>query len=124
MATPRDLLRAINAGFMNHESDAQVFDRIVGEFMTPITKVIYARPEETIGTGRSIIAKLGVKCLPILSRGRVEGLITARDMAEYGIDATERGGKKHYLENKLERVGLSTNTECALRSTNNCSLVF
>jgi protein phosphatase PTC7 len=81
--------------------------------MTPITQVIYARPEETIGTCRSIMGKLGVKCLPILSNGRVEGLITSRDMSEYGIDAAERGGKKHYLESVSERVGLSSNTSMA-----------
>jgi CBS domain-containing protein len=83
------------------------------DFMTPITQVIYARPEETIGTCRSIMGKLGVKCLPILSHGRVEGLITSRDMSEYGIDAAERGGKKHYLESVSERVGLSSNTSMA-----------
>ena len=81
--------------------------------MTPITQVIYARPEETIGMCRSIMAKLGVKCLPILSHGRVEGLVTARDMSEYGLDAQERGGKKHYLESVSERVGLSSNTSMA-----------
>ncbi len=113
MATSRDLLRMINGGFQDSESNEEIFDRKVGDYMTPITQVIYARPEETIGMCRRIMAKLGVKCLPILSNGRVEGLITARDMNEFGLDAAERGGKKHYLENKSERVGLSTNTSMA-----------
>ena len=113
LATPRDLLRMIKQGYEAGESDEEIFNRKVGDYMTPITQVIYARPEETIGTCRNIMAKLGVKCLPILSNGRVEGLITARDMAEFGIDASERGGKKHYLENKSERVGLSTDTSMA-----------
>lgn len=113
LATPRDLLRMIKQGYEAGESDEEIFNRKVGDYMTPIRQVIYARPEETIGTCRNIMAKLGVKCLPILSNGRVEGLITARDMAEFGIEASERGGKKHYLENKSERVGLSSDTSMA-----------
>ena len=113
LVTARDLLRVMDIGFRNDDSDEDIFNRRVGDFMTPITKVIYARPEETIGMCRSIMAKLGVKCLPILSSGRVEGLITSRDMAEFGLDAADKGGKKHYLENKSERVGLSTNTSMA-----------
>jgi len=113
MITSRDLLRIINAGFKDEESDSNIFERKVGDYMTPITQVIYARPEETIGMCRSIMAKLSVKCLPILSHGRVEGLVTARDMSNYGLDAAERGGKKHYLESVSERVGLSSNTSMA-----------
>lgn len=86
----------------------------VGDFMTPISQVIYARPDETVGMCRTIMAKLGIKCIPILSReGRVEGLLTARDMADYGLEAEERGGKKNYLRDISERVGLSSNTSMA-----------
>jgi len=113
MITGRDLLRIINAGFKDNEAASDILERKVGDYMTPITQVIYARPEETIGICRSIMAKLGVKCLPILSHGRVEGLVTARDMSDYGLDATDRGGKKHYLESVSERVGLSSNTSMA-----------
>ena len=113
MITSRDLLRIINGGFKESETDEQIMERKVGQYMTPITQVIYARPEETIGMCRNIMAKLGVKCLPILSHGRVEGLVTARDMSDYGLDAAERGGKKHYLESVSERVGLSSNTSMA-----------
>lgn len=113
MITSRDLLRIINAGFKDEESDSNIFERKIGDYMTPITQVIYARPEETIGMCRSIMAKLSVKCLPILSHGRVEGLVTARDMSNYGLDAAERGGKKLFLESVSERVGLSSNTSMA-----------
>ncbi len=113
MITSRDLLRIINAGFKDEETDETIMERLVGKYMTPITQVIYARPEETVRVCRSIMAKLGVKCLPILSNGRVEGLVTARDISDYGLDAAERGGKKHYLESVRERVGLSSNTSMA-----------
>ncbi len=122
MATSRDLIRIIHSGLRAKDldgdgivdSEAEIFNLKVGDYMTPITQVIYARPEETIGTCRSIMAKLGVKCLPILSHGRVEGLVTSRDMSDYGLDATERGGKKHFLENRSERTGLSSsNTSMA-----------
>jgi len=126
MATSRDLLRIIHSGLKHSEDNhnnnnnttttttEKIFDLKVGDYMTPITQVIYARPEETIGMCRRIMAKLGVKCLPILSNGRVEGLVTSRDMSDYGLDASERGGKKHYLENRSERMGLSSrNTSMA-----------
>jgi CBS domain-containing protein len=113
MITSRDILRIINAGFKDNENDQDIMERKVGKYMTPITQVIYARPEETIGMCRSIMAKLGVKCLPILNHGRVEGLVTSRDMNDYGLDAADRGGKKHYLESVSERVGLSSNTSMA-----------
>lgn len=113
MITSRDLLRIINAGFKDKESDENIMEKVVGDYMTAITQVIYARPEETVGVCRSIMAKLGVKCLPILKNGRVEGLVTARDMSDYGLDAADRGGKKHYLESVRERVGLSSNTSMA-----------
>jgi len=113
MTTSRDLLRIINSGFKEDKTAEQVLNQKVGDFMTPISQVIYARPEETIGMCRSIMAKLGVKCLPILSDGRVEGLITTRDLSDFGLDAKDRGGKKHYLESVSERMGLGSNTSMA-----------
>jgi len=113
MSTSRDLLRIMNSGFAKGEGAEEILSQKVGDFMTPINQVIYARPEETIGMCRTIMAKLGVKCLPILSSGRVEGIITARDMSQFGLTATEKGGKKHYLDNHSERVGLSSSTSMA-----------
>jgi FAD binding domain len=47
-----------------------------GKVPQHLSQVIYGRPEETVGMCRTIMAKLGIKCLPILSRqGTVEGLI-------------------------------------------------
>ena len=60
------------------------------------------------------MAKLGIKCLPILSReGQVEGLITARDMSDFGLSAKDKGGKTSYLKDVSERVGLSSDTSMA-----------
>mmetsp|Transcript_13818 Transcript_13818/g.15344 ORF Transcript_13818/g.15344 Transcript_13818/m.15344 type:complete len:619 (-) Transcript_13818:355-2211(-) len=114
LATSRDLLRTTAAGLRDNDNPRDIMERKIGDFMTPISQVIYARPEETIGMCRTIMAKLGIKCIPILSReGRVEGLITARDMSDYGLEAEERGGKKSYLQHVSERVGLSSNTSMA-----------
>lgn len=113
LLTSRDLLRIMNAGFKDGQSPEEIMNRPVIDFMTPISQVIYARPEETIGQCRTIMAKLGVKCLPILSNGRVEGLITVRDMSDFGLDARDRGGKKTFLKHVSARVGLSSNTSMA-----------
>jgi hypothetical protein len=60
------------------------------------------------------MAKLGIKCLPILSReGTVEGLITARDMSDFGLTAKDRGGKKAFLNDVSSRVGLTSDTSMA-----------
>mmetsp|Transcript_12041 Transcript_12041/g.17652 ORF Transcript_12041/g.17652 Transcript_12041/m.17652 type:complete len:622 (-) Transcript_12041:419-2284(-) len=114
LVTARDLIRIAAHGLRDNEDPKYVMDKIVGDFMTPISQVIYARPEETIGMCRTIMAKLGIKCIPILGRkGKVEGLITSRDMSDYGLEAEEKGGKKSYLNNISERVGLSSNTSMA-----------
>lgn len=114
LLTSRDLLRIMARGFRDGESADAVIQKHVGDFMTPISQVIYGRPDETVGMCRTIMAKLGIKCLPILSRkGRVEGLLSARDMSDFGLTAKEKGGKKSYLDDVSERVGLSSNTSMA-----------
>lgn len=113
LLTSRDLLRIMASGVKEGETADNIMNRVIGDYMTPISQVIYARPDETVGMCRAIMAKLGIKCLPILSReGRVEGLITARDMSDFGLSAIERGGKKSYLTDVSTRVGLSSNTRC------------
>jgi CBS domain-containing protein len=114
LTTSRDLLRILAAGLKDDEDPAAIMNKEIGDFMTPISQVIFARPEETIGMCRTIMAKLGIKCIPILSReGRVEGLVTARDMSDFGLAAEDRGGKKSYLRDISERVGLSSGTSMA-----------
>jgi CBS domain len=114
LLTSRDLLRIMALGIRDGESNEAVLNRVVGDYMTPISQVIYGRPEETVGMCRTIMAKLGIKCLPILSReGRVEGLITARDMSDFGLTAKDKGGKQSYLNDVSQRVGLSSNTSMA-----------
>lgn len=115
LITSRDLLRCIALGIKEgDDNDNQVLDRVVGAVMTPISQVIYARPDETVGQCRTIMAKLGIKCLPVLSsQGRVEGLVTARDFSEFGLTAKDKGGKKAYLTDVSERVGLQRGTSMA-----------
>jgi len=43
----------------------------------------------------------------------VEGLLTARDMSDFGLSAKDKGGKTSYLNDVSERVGLSSNTSMA-----------
>lgn len=114
LLTSRDLLRIMNAGIKDEETNDEIMNRSIVELMTPISQVIFARPEETVGMCRTIMAKLGIKCLPILSKtGQVAGLITARDMSDFGLKASDKGGKKSYLTDVSERVGLSANTSMA-----------
>ena len=115
LLTSRDLLRIMTSGFKDGLSNDTVLEElVVGDFMTPISQVIYARPDETVGMCRTIMAKLGIKCLPVLSRqGKVEGIITSRDMSDFGLSAKEKGGKQAYLNDISERVGLSSNTSMA-----------
>lgn len=114
LVTSRDLLRILAAGLKEGMPAEDLMDQIVSNNMTPISQVIYGRPDETIGMCRTLMAKLGIKCLPILSKeGRVEGLITARDMSDYGLRPVDKGGKKSYLNDISERVGLSSDTSMA-----------
>lgn len=111
LLTSRDLLRIMAKGLKEGISDEEIMNRVIGDYMTPISQVIYGRPSETIGMCRSLMAKLGIKCLPILSdEGKVEGLITVKDMNDFGLSASDKGGKKAYLNDISERVGLSSDT--------------
>jgi CBS domain-containing protein len=60
----RDLLRILAKGLREDEPPATIMNYKVGDFMTPISQVIYARPDETVGMCRTIMAKLGIKCIP------------------------------------------------------------
>lgn len=114
LVTSRDLIRIMAAGLKDDMPADTIMNQLIAANMTPISQVIYGRPDETIGMCRTLMAKLGIKCLPILSKaGRVEGLITARDMSDFGLKATDRGGKKNYLNDISERVGLSSDTSMA-----------
>lgn len=114
LITTRDLLRVMSAGLKEQESAEKVMNRVVGDFMTHMSQVIYGRPDETVGVARTLMAKLRIKCLPILSKDwKVEGLLTARDMSDYGLSAQDVGGKRAYLKDVSERVGLSSDTSMA-----------
>ena len=116
LLTSRDLLRILAAGIRENDNlkGDDILDLSIGDYMTPISQVIYGRPDETVGMCRTLMAKLGIKCLPILdNEGRVEGLITARDMNDFGLSASDKGGKKSYLNDISERVGLSSDTSMA-----------
>jgi len=101
------------ASIKEGKSADDILNEKISNRMTPINQVIYGRPDETIAMCRAIMAKLGIKCLPILAEGRVEGILTARDMQEIYFDAKDRGGKKNYLRDVSERVGLSSETSMA-----------
>lgn len=114
LLTSRDLLRIMAKGIKGGETADDILNRNVGDFMTPISQVIFGRPDETVGIARTLMAKLGIKCLPIISRdGSVEGLITARDISDFGLSAKDKGGKSSYLTDVSERIGLSGNTSMA-----------
>ena len=78
--------------------------------MTPLSKVVFCRPDESVRTVRSVMAKVGVKALPIMSKdGRVEGIVTSRDITDFGLEAKDKGGKESYLKDMAGRVGLMAN---------------
>ncbi|KAL7516577.1 hypothetical protein ACHAWX_001579, partial [Stephanocyclus meneghinianus] len=107
LLTSRDLLRIVAAGIKAGKSPEEILNMPVTEQMTPINQVIYGRPNETIGMCRAIMGKLGIKCLPILAGSRVEGILTTRDLSDFYFDAQDRGGKKNYLTNVSDRIGLT-----------------
>ena len=78
--------------------------------MTPLSKVVFCRPDESVRTVRSVMAKVGVKALPIMSKdGRVEGIVTSRDITDFGLEAKDKGGKESYLKDMAGRVGMMAN---------------
>ncbi len=108
LITSRDILRVMAASIKAGKTSDEILDERISNIMKPIDRVIYGRPDETIATCRAIMAKNGIQCLPILAEGRVEGILTARDMQDVYFDAKDRGGKKNYLRDISDRVGLSS----------------
>jgi len=113
MLTGTDILRAVRDGIGGDGSGdgsdggADPLDGTAGEHMTAISKVVYSRPEEAVYRTRRVMGRLGLRAVPILRDGRVvEGIVTLRDMAEFGRDARDRGGKKAFLDNMVGRTGL------------------
>ena len=113
LITNRDILRIIASGIKDGKESDDILNEKIATQMTPINQVIYGRPDETIGQCRAIMAKLGIQCLPILSDGRVEGILTGRDFSDFYFDAEDLGGKKNYLRDVSERIGLTSNTSMA-----------
>lgn len=113
LLTSRDILRMMASSIKEGKSSEEVLNQQIYTHMTPINQVIYGRPDETIGMCRAIMAKLGIKCLPILAEGRVEGILTSRDMADFYFNPKDRGGKQNYLRDISERVGLTSDTSMA-----------
>jgi CBS domain-containing protein len=68
LLTSRDLLRIMASGIKDGDSDKKIMERVVGEYMTPISQVVFARPEETIGMCRALMAKLGIKWYVAVSK--------------------------------------------------------
>ncbi|KAL7534188.1 hypothetical protein ACHAXR_005708 [Thalassiosira sp. AJA248-18] len=113
LITSRDILRMMADSIKEGKSSEDVLNEPISKQMTPINQVIYGRPDETIGQCRAIMAKLGIKCLPIMNGGRVEGILTARDFTDFYFEPEDKGGKKNYLRDVSERVGLTTDTSMA-----------
>jgi protein phosphatase PTC7 len=118
LITTRDLLHILATGLSRDDKTSQeVVDQLVTDHMCPLNQIIFARPHETIGLCRTLMAKLQIQCLPIFSSSSpgvggtvaVEGIITSRDLAEFGLDkGKDMGGKKNYLADVSQRVGLSS----------------
>ena len=113
LITSRDLLRILSKSILDGRKDG-LSERSIRDNMTPRSMVVYARPDETMGVCRTIMAKVGIKCIPVLSRdGKVEGLITEKDMTDFTTGVSGRGGKKNYLKDVSQRVGLGNHTSMA-----------
>ena len=64
LLTSRDLLRIMASAVQEGISEEDLLNRLlVGEYMTPISQVVFGRPEETVGMLRAIMSKLGIKCI-------------------------------------------------------------
>ncbi|GMI22906.1 hypothetical protein TrCOL_g9271 [Triparma columacea] len=116
MLTSRDLLRQY--GKDRPEEDPDYIKHLestpIEVFMTPLSKVVFCRPDESVRTVRSVMAKVGVKALPIMSKdGRVEGIVTSRDITDFGLEAKDKGGKESYLKDMAGRVGMMANASMA-----------
>jgi len=77
----RDVVRALC------ESGERLLDLEVNQLMT--RSVIVCAPETTIGDALSLMAQHRIRHLPVARDGRIEGIISIRDLLEYRLETLE-----------------------------------
>ncbi|MGD9875115.1 MAG: cyclic nucleotide-binding/CBS domain-containing protein [Kiritimatiellia bacterium] len=91
----RDILRQVNA-----KVD---FDKVtVGDIMT--RNLLTVDPEEGIQEAMDIMIKKRIRHLPVIHKGKIEGLITVRDILHAMRDADAREAELlvNYLQHEVE----------------------
>mgnify|MGYP000926082185 CR=1 FL=1 len=91
----RDILRQVNA-----KAD---FDKVtVGDIMT--RNLLTVDPEEGIQEAMDIMIKKRIRHLPVIHKGKIEGLITVRDILHAMRDADAREAELlvNYLQHEVE----------------------
>lgn len=118
--TARDILRHMT----QFPDKNQALNTPVHEIMTPACNMCYCSPSDSLKRVRLLMRVLGVRNLPVIDSGVVQGIITAKIVTDHvaNFNAEEMGGKEGFMRNIVGRKGLPahtkiTGTKCAGTTT-------
>lgn len=107
LVTARDLLRSM----AKYQDKCAALPRSVQEAMTPIQRMVYCSPHDSVRRCRQVMSELKIRNLPILDGKAVVGILNIRDISDFTFKAEELGGKQAFLKNVAVRKGLPLGTK-------------
>lgn len=105
--TARDLLRNL----AKFEDKCDGLPTSIQTIMTPIQRMVYCSPHDSVRRCRQVMSELKIRNLPILDGKAVIGIINIKDISDFTFKVEELGGKQAFLKNVAVRKGLPTGTK-------------
>jgi protein phosphatase PTC7 len=107
--TARDVIKKLN----KHADKSEALRSTIKQVMTPMSRVIFCSPDETVEKIQYIMVELKIRTLPVVKDGVIHGIITLGDVINHHYSSEEIGGKKAFIKGVVGRLGLPTGTRVA-----------
>lgn len=95
------VVRGVSAGVMD-----ALHAHKVAEVMTPVDKMIYCSPKDTVKRCREVMFQMKIRHMPVLEGKSVLGIVTNNNLSDAEFNNELHGGKKGYISNVIGRKGL------------------
>jgi CBS domain-containing protein len=113
--TARDVLKCIqqqNEVSMDYRPRRTnlLTDIKIKELMTSKQQLVYCSPSDSARRCREIMFQCKIRNLPVIDKGEVRGIITAKLLADASFNLKDTGGKKGFIHNVTGRRGIPEGT--------------
>jgi len=107
--TAQDVIKTLS----KQADKAEALQSLVKNAMTPMSRVIYCSPDDTLEKVQYIMVELQIRTLPVVKDGVIYGIITLGDVINHHYSSEEIGGKKAFIKGVAGRLGLPSGTQVA-----------